>query len=1779
MPPARPPEVAAPSQPLPTVETPQAGLGGGQDGQLPERPPTPQAPLESQPPIAAASPRTVGEDPLAETPATYAAQRAALLDPANPKEAVVYAKDAQPIDLPRGNPRYQQGVLADGRVIQYDRNGPSGLRKNTVGTSETLSRLNDILDYGPYNKEDIDARLRSSVDASGTRIEGGSTERPVTIVERNPQGIEVKAAFGTDQTATEQAAHFERTKGVGNTISVEPTENVLADRVAGTEGSNPAGNLSPAEAGTVDTPFGPGRRVAAQGAAEPTFGERPVVRPAERTSVGDQLKAKQQGKDPFVRAQPILERLKRTDLAPADRETAMAGLERMMGSREAAEALLRGSIKADRDRAAFADRTARERAAFGDDMTARATGRSPRSATSFKTQAMSEPVSRSVEGQARGTITSVRNALTTSDPKMRLLVDQLTRLVGDTPVHRLPHDELVAATGRNVRGAYDTESGRILLSAEHARPDTILHEAFHAATAESIAAKPELQNLLGRLRDEAVSNVADQRVGEAVRASDGEEFLARLMTDPTLEASLRDAPISAQLAKDIGNPPWRPKTLWEGFLNLARKALGLGPRQITAVEAAARISNRILDRTAGGREPITQGVSRGADQFRFQDVTAGPARGEPVDVNGPAQTDDLENGVAPARFAAAANRGTNTVRAALRDAPLFGSATVRTITAKFRDLTDTPLDWVARAKEKGWGLSGAAQRWANGMTAQDGTRERIVKQSTPLMDRLGALSHSNPSEFEKLSKLLVSSAVNNVDASDPLGVGRNLALAPTVEQRTAETARDAAFEKFNAATEAAKEPVARMNEAQKAAQEAKGTNREKATEAAAKTARDAAQPFIDDFIAARDAHDAAKDAVRGAIANRPKEDWTPINGHPEDRNAYNSLSPEGKDLYKGSLDLFVRQHDAETVAGRQALVDRLRENINRKGDDGKFVEVKDRRDAVSKVLDGKQLEGEEKVHHNDDDAIQALRDYDKMAAQTKRRVYFPLDHGDGSHVVTGEHDYSLPTNPAGNVERFSDNPDSPDYHRIVFENKKDALSFDPRNAAGEKLPVEHYTVEGEHHVVVNPREVVFANGNFDGEKVRNQMLASGMDPKKVSAVQPRAAREPWQQSSSASMVREQIKRLDKMPDLTDSDRERMADAIKHVAATSMPPSRLRSSMLERDRTGGAGRDILRDMDKARRQSAARQAAMQHRDAIDSAMQEMHEYIDKNPSHADAGAIRQMVNKFKDTNKSFTKDASSVGTNRFWNFISAYNAFNGLVSPSFHFLHSLHLPLTVIPDIAADIGPAKAALIAAKVMRRMLPGEIGTAGKSMGRALGKGWQSDFKPTDFNEALRHDLNLTPEETAMFKYLSDRGVIQHSGMDFSHANEGSSALAQASARLRDFNAEFIGSADVANKHNSALMYAEAGKLKGLEGDALHQYVADGITRTQGQYANWNKATLFKNPALRAVLQYKQFLLMLAKMNAKYLWQSFAPTRLRDANGNPTGKWGYHAADWETRARALKTLTYMTVAAGLMSGVRGAVPWPVRVADDLLHLLGITDGWEKHMDELQQGFAKTLGPTGANAMMNGVGAPLGLYIGHRGSLSDPLGLAYLLETSPHGSGDPEGSVLKWLAGAPGTTANNMFSAADSLFKGDPGGMLTHLVPRIIGDPIKALHQYSEGVSTSKGKLISPPVSLWQSALTGVGLENMTTANARFARSITGQEAAQQHDNRHDILDQARKGDMAGALRALNAFNRANPNNRMTPVELQRAKTTKPTILGYPENARNKAEMEQRQRDYGLTQ
>jgi len=190
----------------------------------------PTAPVQGTGEGTATEPETVPE-----APQTLQEQAAALVDPKNKRRAMyVPDESAEGFDIPSG--KRIGAAVVDGGVVYYDK---TMYTKSEIKRLEKEGRLGTVLGLGNYNK----AQVQETVDAGA---------EPVAVTERTPEGVEVKAAYGSTETAPEQIAALEATKTPGNEIALEPPQQVLDQRVAASAAdlqppAAPPAPLKPAE--------------------------------------------------------------------------------------------------------------------------------------------------------------------------------------------------------------------------------------------------------------------------------------------------------------------------------------------------------------------------------------------------------------------------------------------------------------------------------------------------------------------------------------------------------------------------------------------------------------------------------------------------------------------------------------------------------------------------------------------------------------------------------------------------------------------------------------------------------------------------------------------------------------------------------------------------------------------------------------------------------------------------------------------------------------------------------------------------------------------------------------------------------------------------------------------------------------------------------------------------------------------------------------------------------------------------------------------------------------------------------------------------------------------------------------------------------------------------------------------------------------------------------------------------------------------------------------------
>ena len=219
--------------------------------QVPEPAPAPAAPPQVAQAVQNTQPRDIVSQPVREAsvpePTVDVPMDTGMNVPEKPasleaqirqigqggRKAVMYPKGTPvPVMLPQG---LRKVTNARGTFV-FD---PKLTSVKEINALSKQGRENELLGLGPVSKPEAMAR-----------IAGG--EQAVTVTERTPAGIEVKAAVGTDQTAPSQISAIEAGKTPGNIVRVETPEQTVNLR-------NMVAEPKPTPAAPAAAPAGPPR--------------------------------------------------------------------------------------------------------------------------------------------------------------------------------------------------------------------------------------------------------------------------------------------------------------------------------------------------------------------------------------------------------------------------------------------------------------------------------------------------------------------------------------------------------------------------------------------------------------------------------------------------------------------------------------------------------------------------------------------------------------------------------------------------------------------------------------------------------------------------------------------------------------------------------------------------------------------------------------------------------------------------------------------------------------------------------------------------------------------------------------------------------------------------------------------------------------------------------------------------------------------------------------------------------------------------------------------------------------------------------------------------------------------------------------------------------------------------------------------------------------------------------------------------------------------------------
>ena len=143
------------------------------------------------------------------------------------------------------------------------------------------------------------------------------------------------------------------------------------------------------------------------------------------------------------------------------------------------------------------------------------------------------------------------------------------------------------------QGFIDGHRGIIVLAESHMHnPNTLLHEAVHAATVVAINHFPEMHRLANRLF-EYVKQHADPRDLHAYGFTNAKEFVAEGMSDPAFQAVLNGIAVPKHMLLGL-----KVRTMWHAFVDMVARAIGLPREHVSALNAVMKLFDDASEATS-----------------------------------------------------------------------------------------------------------------------------------------------------------------------------------------------------------------------------------------------------------------------------------------------------------------------------------------------------------------------------------------------------------------------------------------------------------------------------------------------------------------------------------------------------------------------------------------------------------------------------------------------------------------------------------------------------------------------------------------------------------------------------------------------------------------------------------------------------------------------------------------------------------------------------------------------------------------------------------------------------------------------------------------------------------------------------------------------------------------------------------------------------------------------------------------------------------------------------
>lgn len=300
----------------------------------------------------------------------------------------------------------------------------------------------------------------------------------------------------------------------------------------------------------------------------------------------------------------------------------------------------------------------------------------------------------------------------------------------------------------------------------------------------------------------------------------------------------------------------------------------------------------------------------------------------------------------------------------------------------------------------------------------------------------------------------------------------------------------------------------------------------------------------------------------------------------------------------------------------------------------------------------------------------------------------------------------------------------------------------------------------------------------------------------------------------------------------------------------------------------------------------------------------------------------------------------------------------------------------------------------------------------------------------------------------------------------------LSQFAQRLNKGMRMAVQKAEAINRLSTAMAAYRLELAKSGSKDKAIEYADRILTETHGDYTAFNAPRIFNSNFGKIALQFRKFQLIQIAFYAKLL---------RDAFTKP-----------QERAAALRTLGYSLAHSGVFAGALG-LPGYAAVAA----LSGFLFGDEDEPFDLTEEMRKALGPEWSQLIMRGVPTLAGV------DLSGKIGSGQMLSIAPFADIDltTQAGVTQAIGtiagGATGGMAARMLDGLGLIMNGDIYRGTEQVMPKGIGDMLKAGRISGEGLTRRNGDVIlsDEDVSQVGQLFAAIGLPSVKVTETYQAR------------------------------------------------------------------------------------